>query len=583
MTRTPAVHLALAALVLGTFTPVASAAPPSVEEVLSSAPSPTALRERLARYVPVELGVADDALPPTLATMTRHLVRAADAIDAIYWQQVSPDGYAVRQALASSSAPGAADLAALMDVSYGPWDRHADDRPLYGRYPRPAGANFYPVDMTRRELDTWVLDNAEQATSVRSAYTVVRRDGDRLRIVPYSDAYLALLKQGASALRAAAAAYHCDDAARAVGRCDCDPLVKFLEARAEALLSDDYRKSEMMWLEPSACPLDIAIGPYEYYEDRLLGLKTAFEAIITLRNEAASKRVAAIAHQTSHLVDTLPVPEATRARLSRIRPATVLTLADLLYSAGDARSGYQLRAYILPNDEVVRRARGHKQVILANVVKAKFDSLIVPLAKRALTPQARKDLSSDAYLDLLIAWELGHGLVPGPITLADGSTTTARQQLRERYTIIEALQGEAVALWNYLQLADAGLIDDKGGRKLAATYLAALLDGGRLAASEPQAMAKTILFNYLTDRWVFRYKPGARAFEANAAALPQALREILGETVEIMARGDYDGAGRLVAQNGIVSAAVRQKLADLADVPLDIRPRFRLAPTSASR
>lgn len=449
--------------------------------------------------------------------------------------------------------------------------------------PRPAGANFYPADISRRELDTWILDNAELAKTARSPYTVIRRDGDKLRIIPYSDEYLAQLEQAADALREAANAYSCDDGARAAGKCVCDPFVKFLQARADALLNDDYRDSEMLWLEPSACPLDIAIGPYEYYEDRLLGLKTAFEAIITLRNEAASKRVAAIASQTGHLIDTLPVPEATRARLSRIQPATLLTLADLLYSAGDARAGYQLRAYLLPNDDYVRKTRGQKQVILANVVKAKFDGLIAPLAKRALTADAQKNLSSDAYLDLLIAWELGHGLVPGPITLADGSSTTARQQLRERYTIIETLQGEAVALWNYLQLADAGLINDKGGKKLAATYLAAVLDSSRLAASQPQAMAKTILFNYLTDRWVFRYKPSARAFEANAAALPEALREIVAETVEIMARGDYDGAGRLIARNSIVSAAVRQKLADLVDVPLDIRPRFRLAPTAASR
>jgi len=561
----------------------AGATPPDVSEVLRDAPSQAALRAPLARYVPVQLGVAESAIPATLQRTARHLVDAADAVDAIFWQQVSPDGYAVWQALSRSRAPGAHELAGLMEVNYGPWDRHSDDLPLFGGRPRPAGANFYPADMSRRELDTWVLDNAEHARAARSPYTVLRRDGESFRITPYSDAYLALLKRASSSLRQAAAAYRCDDAARAAGRCECDGLARFLEARAQALLTDEYQASERLWLESKTCPLDIAIGPYEFYEDRLLGLKTAFEAIITLRDDAETARVAKIAEQTPHLVETLPVCEATRARLSPIQVTTKPTVADLLYSAGDARAGYQLRAYLLPNDDTVRRTHGQKQVILQNVVKAKFEALIVPLAKRALTTEAQKSLSADAYLDLLVAWELGHTLVPSPITLPSGDVVTPREQLRERYTIIDALQGEAVALWNYLKLAELGLIPDKGGEKLAATYLATLIDSGRLAAAQPRAIARTIIFNCLTEHWVFRYKPGARAFEANPAALPEAVRRIVLETVEIMARGDYDGAGRLIARNGIVSAAVREKLADLDDVPLDIHPHFRINPSAAIR
>lgn len=584
MTRNPALRLLLASLVLGLAAPPGTAAPPPVSDVLRDAASPAALRARLDRYVPVELGVDETAIPPTLLRTTRHLIDAADAIDEIFWDQVSPDGLALYRNLSESPAEGADALAGLMSVSYGAWDRHADDRPFYCSLPpRPAGANFYPADMTRQELDAWLLDHAEHAKDVRSPYTVVRRDGNALKIVPYSDAYLALLKRASSSLREGARSYRCEDAARAANKCECASLARFLEARADALLSDEYQESERLWLESDTCPIDIAIGPYEYYEDRLLGLKTAFEAIITLRDDRETARVAKIADQTSHLVETLPVPEATRARLSRVQPAQRMTMANLLYSAGDARAGYQLRAYLLPNDDDVRRTHGQKQVVLANVVKAKFDALIVPLAKRALTGPAQKDLSRDSYLDQMIAWELAHGLVPSPIVKPNGETVTAREALRERYTIIEALQGEAVALWNYLQLAELGLIDDKGGKKLAATYLAALLDGARVASGQPRSMAKTILFNHLTDRWVFRYKPGARAFEANAGALPEAVRDIVAETVEIMTRGDYDGAGRLIARMGIMSAAVRQKIAELKDVPLDIRPRFRLSPAAASR
>ncbi|MFT7580893.1 MAG: hypothetical protein ACI9MR_002567 [Myxococcota bacterium] len=576
--------LAVILVPLGVLIPAESeASPPTATDVLGRAPTPDVLRARLARYLPVELTASQGALSPELAPLLPHLRAASDAIDEVFWDQVSADGHRIRIALAASEEPGAAELASLMDVSYGPWDRHADDRPLFGRRPRPPGANFYPADMTRRELDTWLKKHPADAATFRSPYTVIRRKGDHLRAVPFSNAYLAPLKRSADSLRKAAAAYQCSEAEEKAGGCPCAPLVRFLRARADALTSDRYRDSEVAWLAASTCPLDIVIGPYEYYEDRLMGLKTAFEAMITLRDDAATKHVRELTAQAADLVATLPISEASRARFARVQGAGQITLANLIYAAGDARAGYQLRAYLLPNDEVVREAHGQKKVILHNVVKAKFNALIRPLAARVLTKRSQKNLSSDAYLDLLIAWELGHGLVPGPILLADGTTTTARRQLRERYTVIEAFEGEMMALWNYLQLAKRGLISDPGGKKVAATYLATLLDGARIADSEPQAIAKTMIYNALMDRWVFRYEPATQVFEANADHLEPALKGLLAETLEVMVRGDYDGAGRLIVQYGIVSGEVRQKLSTLGDLPLDIRPEFAGESTSAAK
>ncbi len=559
-----------------------SLARPDVDplDLLNRAPAPEVLDAQLKRFAPAEIGVDPARIPPVIAVMLPHLVKASNHIDTIFWEQVSTEGRLMHEALKQSKLPGAEALATLMAMHYGPWDRFANDRPLIAGLPRPAGANLYPADMSRGELDAWLDKNPDAAETLKSPYTVVRRKSGSLTAVPYSTAWLETLKHAADSLRQASAAYTCAPATRKNGGCECDGLVKFLQARADSLLNDNYRSSELEWVESKSCPLDIAIGPYEFYEDRLLGQKAAFESIITLRDDEASKRFAALATIAPAMVGKLPVSEAVLSRLQPV-PQAAITIADLLYTAGDARAGYQMRAYLLPNDEAVRVTRGQKHVILRNVVRAKFDALVQPLAKRVLEAKTLAHLSFDAYFDILLAWQLSHAVVTGPISLPDGTTTTSRQLLRERYTIIEGVKGEALSLWNYLQLADAGHINDKNGEKLAATYLASLFDAARQATDSPQAIARTIVYNVLSSEWVLRYHPMTQTFEVHPPALREATKKLASEALDILARGDYHGAGRLIVQHGIMSGEVRQKLASLSDLPLEIRPVYRNAGQSA--
>jgi hypothetical protein len=580
----------LCPLLIGLVFAGASSAPSSTHarpevdplDLLSRAPAPEVLGAHLKRFAPAEIAVDPEKIPAVLAVLLPHLVKASNHIDTVFWDQVSPEGRLMHEALSQSKAPGAESLATLMALHYGPWDRFANDRPLIAGIPRPAGANLYPADMSRGELDAWLAKNPDAAESVKSPYTVIRRKAGTLTAVPYSQAWLEPLKHAADALRKAAGAYVCSPAKRKSGGCECDGLARFLQSRADAMLNDDYRASELDWVQSKSCPLDIAIGPYEFYEDRLLGQKAAFESIITYRDDAASKRFAALAALAPTLVQNLPVSEGVLSRLQPV-PQAAISIADLLYTAGDARAGYQMRAYLLPNDEEVRVTQGQKHVILRNVVRAKFDALVQPLAARVLEVKTLAHLSFDAYFDILLAWQLSHSVVAGPIALPDGTTTSSRQQLRERYTIIEGVKGEALSLWNYLQLADQGHINDKGGEKLAATYLASLFDAARQATDSPQAIARTIVFNFLSSEWVLRYHPMSQTFEVHPPALREATRKLAAEALDILARGDYHGAGRLIVQHGIMSGEVRQKLAALSDLPLEIMPSYKNAGRAAGR
>lgn len=553
--------------------PLALAKPPPEAELLRRAVSPDELSRRVKRYVPVPLGPGADGVPATLRPMLPHLVEAADQIDRVFWRQYAPETLSTATRLARSKNPHAQQLASYLRIHYGPWDWHKDDAPFLGVARRPAGVALYPGDLSKRELDQFIVKNPTAFGTLYDPYTVIRRDKGRLVGQRFSRAYKPELKAAAAALRKAADAYKCP-----TGACPCDGLVRFLRARAASLLDDSYQKSELVWMDTGECPLDVAIGPYEFYVDRLLGLKASFEAIIYLADRDAGRRFRKLAKHHDALIENLPLSPALLSRFTLLKPPRV-TIADVLYTAGEARAGYQIRAFVLPNDEAVRRAKGTKNVILRNVVRAKFDKLLAPLVPRIFEAEAQGLVSFNAYLDFLLSWNLAHAVAPNRVELPGGATSTARQQLRGRYTFMNALRGESIGLLNYLYLQTKGVLGRGGADQLAATYLASLLDSIRLAGSSPQTLAKVIVYNYLAQEWVFRYNGRKRKLQINPEALEKAVRKLASETLEILARGDYGGAGRLIVQYGIVPPELRAMLSEVRDLPVDILPNYTVKKT----
>jgi hypothetical protein len=549
---------------------------PQFYNLVLSAKSAEYVKARLDRYPEVALGVEAGAIPAPVRPMLVPLKRAADRIDRVYWAQASQEGLEIRKHLAQSSSKQAKALLSLLEIHYGPWDRHADHEPFIGATRRPEGGAYYPRDLSRRELETWVRAHYERASDLYSPYTVVvREESGDLKAVPYSKHYEEDLREAGLALREAAAAYQCTppagaDAAKA---CPCADLARFLESRADSLRSDEYRESEMLWVAATSCPLDVVVGPYEYYEDQMMGLKTSFEAFITLRDDRQTERYQKLFAFNEGIFQNLPVSEPLRGRLERVK-ASPITIADVLYVAGSARAGYQVRAFSLPNDPVVQAAKGTKNVILKNVVRAKFDHLVRPVAEHIFDEETRKKLAFEAYLDVVMTWQLSHTVIPRPIVLSDGTKTTSRNLLRERSNMIEMIKGEALALMNTFFLRDKGVLESKDEEQIAVTYLASLFDSARLAALSPQALTKAVIYNYLAEKWVFRYNPRSQTFEVNPPAMEAAVRKLAAEALEIIARGDYDGAGRLLVQYGIMAPEMRAKLDELRDLPLDIRPNY---------
>jgi len=334
--------LLAAFLVLMTAAACSPPAPPA-KEGLRVAPDIAARRAQFEQHtLAADLGALSQGDREALG----HLVTAARRIDEIFKLQAwrgNPE-FAVR--VAALEGPDARAAQDYYRIMYGPWDRLHELEPFLGDLPHPAGAGFYPENMTKSELNGWIKEHPDEAAALTSLVTVVRRGDVGLVAVPYSQAYRELLEPAAAELRAAAQAT------------DNASLQKFLQLRADAFLSDDYYESDLAWMDLDS-PLEVVIGPYETYEDGFFGYKASFEAFLCVVQPADSQRLAVYKQELPFLERNLPIPDE-RKNLHRGSESPI-RVADEVFTAGDARAGVQTLAFNLPNDERVREAKGSRR------------------------------------------------------------------------------------------------------------------------------------------------------------------------------------------------------------------------------
>ena len=98
------------------------------------------------------------------------LIDAARVMDGLFWRQSYGDKDELMGRVDDPS------LRRYIEINYGPWDRLAGNEPLVdGIGPKPAGARFYPPDMTKEEFEAASGVLPEAAESLRGLYTFVRR------------------------------------------------------------------------------------------------------------------------------------------------------------------------------------------------------------------------------------------------------------------------------------------------------------------------------------------------------------------------------------------------------------------------
>jgi hypothetical protein len=516
------------------------------------------LAERVADFAPAEIAFDEAVLADWEKAVLAKLVEASDVMHELFARQVAAANpeWGERVAFRGEDDPAAT----YYDIMVGPWDRQSDQEPFLDVGPKPAGAGYYPRDLTREEFEAYLEAHPEQREGLTGPFTIVERWGDSLVAVPYSEAFGTELLQAAMLLREAAALS------------ENASLSAYLESRAESFLSNDYYPSDMAWMDIADTRIEPTIGPYEVYEDNLMGYKAAFESFVTVADATASAELDTLKSALRTLEENLPIPDAMK-NLDRGFESP-MRVVDVVYTAGDTRAGVQTIAFNLPNDERVRAAKGSKKVMLRNVSQAKFDQILVPIADEILDPDMVADLAFQPWFTSVLMHELAHGLGPGFID-RDGERITVNQALRDRYTAIEEAKADVVGLHNLAVLRDRGLYDDDFVRAAFIGELPDLFRSIRFGATEAHGRANLIQFNWLWEKGAISFDDEGR-ITADLPAMEAAVRSLATEILTLQAEGDYERAGALLDGYGEMRPEIERAVARLEDVPVDIRPRYEV-------
>jgi hypothetical protein len=549
-------HFALAALLLATAACATRPAEPPAAAAAAEGYDLAAQRAKIAR-IPMSPNTA--FLNAEEREVVNLLIQAAGLMNPIYLRQRSIENPTIRAEIARSAHPQKAALLDMFDLHFGPWDTLAENHPFYGGEKMPAGAGFYPRDLTKADFDSYLAAHPGEKEALTSGYTVVKRKGDRLVAVPYSVEYRQWLEPAAKLLE------------RAAARTSNASLRKFLNLRAKAFRTNDYYESELAWMDVSGTPIEVVIGPYEVYTDTLYGTKTAFEAFVTVQDPRESAALTKYKALLPDMERNLPVEERYK---NFNRPfASPILVADQVHGGGDNVPGVQTIAFNLPNDERVREAKGAKKVILANVLGAKYDRILAPMAGLVLVPDQARLVTKKYMTNETLFHELSHSLGPGTIKVG-GRQTTVNAELKDVYSASEEAKADVMGLHNILYMMKRGELPAAEREQALATYFVGIFRAVRFGIDEAHGRGAAMQYSYLRDKGAFRWDEGADRFRIDYDRMETGLRDLLAELIRLQGDGDYAGTKAFFERYAKLDEQARSVLATTAHIPTDIQPVY---------
>ncbi|MDX1619274.1 MAG: Zn-dependent hydrolase [Balneolaceae bacterium] len=503
------------------------------------------IEQRLGQYTSFTLESDLSGLTENQKKMIPLLVEAADAMDQVFWKEAYGDKDALKQRIEDSK------VWRFAQINYGPWDRLNGNEPFVeGIGPKPAGANFYPEDMTKQEFEAWDSEAKDDL------YTLVRRDEQgNLMTVPYHEAFREQHRLASSKLKAAA-------------RLAEDPgLKKYLNLRAEALLDDNYQPSDMAWLDMKNNVIEVVIGPIETYEDRLYGHKAAHEAFVLIKDREWSNRLSKYATVLPELQRGLPVPKEYKQETPG--RDSDLNAYDAIYYAGDSNAGSKTIAINLPNDEEVQLKKGTRRLQLKNAMRAKYDKILVPISEVLIAEGQRQYLTFDAFFGNTMFHEVAHGLGIKNTITGEG---TVRENLKEHASALEEGKADVLGLYMVSELRKNGMVDQGSIEDNYVTFMASIFRSIRFGSSSAHGKANLIRFNFFKEMGAFSYDQESGTYRVDFDRISEATDALSRKILMFQGDGDYQGVAEFVDTYARVGEQLQQSLDRLSEqnIPVDV-------------
>ncbi len=561
--------------------PLATAQPSSKETGKSQSVNLSELKvspeldDMLAKFRPVKMPFDADALSPKERQMVDKLVDASRWLDSIYWRQIDPEGLKIYQALEKSDDPQAQKVARLLYINGSRWDLIEGDKPFIGNEPIPPGRAFYPRGLTRDEIEQYVKHHPGKKAELYSPYTIVERHGSEFVGIPYHVKFREFLDPMVKDLREAA------------DLSDDKDFANFLRLRADSLLTDDYYKSDVAWLDLKNPKFDVIFAPYETYDDELLGIKATYGAAVLIRNEEESKKLAVYQKYVPEIQDKLPIPAEDRP--SKKGHSTPMEVMDAPFRSGDLGHGYQAVADNLPNDPRIHAEKGSKKLFFKNFLDARVNYIILPVARRVMRNDQAQQATADGYMAATSMHEIAHGLGP-TFSRVPAGQVDIRESLGSVFAALEEAKADVVGMYGLHTLIERGILPKERIPEFYASYVAGIFRSVRFGVSEAHGRAEMMEFNYLSSQGAVELQPVPGTMGESAAArgkryvvnydkMPEAINTLAKQLLMFEATGDRTGAEAWFNKYDKMPEELKQALAATSDIPVDIEPIFSFPKT----
>merc|ERR1740128_934708 len=448
----------------------------------------------------------------------------------------------------------------FFDIMRGPWDRQEEDKPFAVEYERPLGAGSYPINTTKEAFETYVANHPEEKDSLENLVTIILQKGDKMVANNYSYFFQDYLRPAHNHMIAAATLT------------ENQSLKTFLRSRLKPFLSNDYFQSDKDWMDLDS-RIEITIGPYEIYQDKLNGLKASFEAFVTVTDPVESGKLSKYKSLLPEMEQNLPIPEDMKSERGSESPIRV---EDLVYSSGEARKAVQTLAFNLPNDERVRKEKGAKKVMLRNNIINKFNKILTPIANKLMKQKQMSFLDQDAFFNNVLFHELSHSLGPAFVG-NDEANGEIREALGASYSGLEEGKADVMGVYNILFMVGKGILPEEIKNQSLFTYIAGLFRSIRFGVAEAHGKGAALQLNtYLKEDSVV-YLPDSGRYQVNFKKLEESVKNLVKNICTMQHNGDKKVVDDMFKEFSKLDENTIASLEKLKKIPVDIKPCYPLA------
>ena len=506
---------------------------------------------RLGRWKLVDMPYDSSSLSARERQEVDKLVAAQRELELVYWEQSDPEGLRLYR---TTKDP---QLKRLLMINGGRWDLIDENKPFTGAGPIPPGRNIYPKGLTRDQIEAYVKQHPDEKAAIYDEHAVLRRRGQKLEAIPYHVEYARYLTPAAKLLREAA------DLA------DDKDFANFLRLRADALLSDDYYKSDLAWVDLRNPKIDVIFAPYETYLDDVLGVKTSYGTSLLIRNEPESRKLELYQKYVPDIQDALPLAAADRP--SKRGHQTPMEVMDAPFRTGDLLHGYQAVADNLPNDPRIHQAKGTKKIFFKNFMDARVNYVVLPLAKYLMPEKQAAQASGEGYLATTVMHEICHGL--GPVyARVGGNNVDIREAIGPAYSGLEEAKADVTGMFGLQWLMDHNAVPKSRAEEYYASYVAGFFRTVRYGTAEAHGRAEMMEFNYLLEQKAIVRSGGK--YSVDYARIPGVVARLAKELLEMEATGDRARTETWFNRYDKMAPELTEALKGAKDVPVEVEPKY---------